>query len=171
MTRSPPLLPDEVVRRVVRISRLDGTGILVIAGAFALMSASVHDVTGAEVGILVAAAGAMELHGSSLLRAGESRGSRWLVSSQLFLLAIILCYVGWRLGNADIAPMRPLLTGEQRAAIANAGMTVDDFLHTVYTACYGTLALASFLYQGGLALYYFRRRAAVATSLDERDDL
>ena len=114
MARKPPLLPAETLRRVVRTAKFDGTGILVISGAFALASASVHDVTGAEVGLLVAAAGAMELHGAGLIRNGERRGTDWLVASQLFLLAIILGYVGWRLQRMDIAPMRALLTGEAR---------------------------------------------------------
>ena len=171
MARTPPLLPDEILRRVIRTSKFDGAGVLVIAGAFALASASVHDVTGAEAGLLIAAAGAMELHGSALLRQGETKGTRWLVASQLFLLAIVLGYIGWRLQNVDIAPMRPLLMTEQREAIAKAGLTVDDFLRTVYKATYEILGIASILYQGGLALYYFRRRTAVTTALGERYEI
>ena len=55
MARKPPLLPAETLRRVVRTAKFDGTGILVISGAFALASASVHDVTGAEVALPPAA--------------------------------------------------------------------------------------------------------------------
>jgi len=171
MARKPPLLPAETLRRVVRTAKFDGTGILVISGAFALASASVHDVTGAEVGLLVAAAGAMELHGAGLIRNGERRGTDWLVASQLFLLAIILGYVGWRLQRMDIAPMRALLTGEQRGAILNAGLTVDDFLRLVYRATYGIFGAASLLYQGGLSLYYYRRRTAVAAALNDSGGL
>ena len=112
----------------------------------------------------------MELHGSVLLRNGGSRGVRWMMASQLLLLAVIFGYVAWRLKNIDIAPMRPLVTDQQREAIANLGMTVDHFLRLVYKGSYAIFALVSLIYQGGLALYYHRRRAVIDTALHDRGD-
>jgi hypothetical protein len=53
---------------------------------------------------------------------------------------------------------------EQLAVI---GWTVDQFIGTVYRFTYFAVALATLLYQGGMALYYARRRAAVTTALTE----
>jgi hypothetical protein len=167
MSRKPPLLPEEALHRVLRAARLDGTGVLVIAGAFALASAAVKDTTGAAVGLLVAGAGAVELHGAALVRHGSERGMRWLVASQLFLMAIIFGYIGYRLRHADVSPMLPLLTDDQRQAIAAAGFTVDQFLRMVYVGTYAAVGVGTLLYQGGMCLYYLRRRPAVAAALRE----
>ena len=165
MPRRPPLLPEEALYRVLRTAKLDGTGILAIAGAFALASAAVKDARGAAVGLLVAGAGALELHGAALVRHGEERGMRWLVASQLFLMAIILGYVGYRLGRIDVSPLLPLVTDEQRQAIAQAGFAVDRFLRMVYVGTYAAVGVGTLFYQGGMCLYYLRRRAAVTAAL------
>jgi hypothetical protein len=161
----PPLLPAEALRRVLRLARLDGLSVLSVAGAFALASAVAHDQGGTVIGLLVAGAGAVELHGASLLRHGDAQGTRWLVSSQLLLLVLILGYVALRLSHIDIDLIRPLLTAEQRAVIAQRGLTVDDFLRTVYVAGYALVGIATLFYQGGMAVYYLCRRAAVAAAL------
>jgi hypothetical protein len=163
----PPLLPSERLRRVLRVARLDGASILVIAGAFALVSASFRDVTGAVVGLLVAAAGALELHGASLLRAAEVKGMRWLVSSQLYLMAVMLTYVSFRLARPDIAALRPLVTQELADSIREANLTVDQVLLEMQRLVYLAVAAATLLYQGGMAVYYLRRRAAVAAALQD----
>jgi hypothetical protein len=161
----PPLLPAEALRRTVRLARLDGTTMLALAGVFALASAADKDVTGATVGLMVAGAGAIELHGATLLRGGMARGVNWLVASQLFLMVVVLAYVGLRLAHVDIAPLRGLLTDEQRTVLRQAGMTVDSFLMTVYRIAYELVAAATVLYQGGMTLHYLRRRGPIATAL------
>jgi len=54
--KAPPLLPEETLLRVLRVARLDGLSVLVIAGVFALISALAGDGVGAVVGLLVAGA-------------------------------------------------------------------------------------------------------------------
>jgi hypothetical protein len=165
----PPLLPSEILRRVVRIARLDGMSILGVAGAFALISAASRDVSGAVIGLLVAAAGAIELHGAGLLRAGRADGTRWLVSSQLYLMTTMLAYVALRISNPDLSTIRPVVTGELAAQIQQAGMTVDQFLLEFLRLVYVSVAAATLLYQGGMVIYYLRRRAAVEAALQESD--
>ena len=103
----PPLLPAHALRRVTHIARLDGLGVLTVAGLFALASALLHDEVGTAIGLVVAGAGAIELHGVALLRHGTERGMRWLVGSQLMLLIVVLGYVVARLWHIDISMMRP----------------------------------------------------------------
>lgn len=170
MPKRPPLIPAESLRRVLRVARLDGSCILAVAGLFALASASIHDTAGAAVGLLVAGTGAIELHGTGLLRNREERGMKWLVASQLFLMAIVLAYVASRLMKVDLSILQPLVTADQRKAIADAGLTIEEFLRIVYVGTYAVFGVVTVLYQGGMTAYYLRRRSAVAAALAEPAD-
>ena len=164
--KAPPLLPEETLLRVLRVARLDGTSVLVIAGVFALISALAGDGLGAIVGLLVAGAGAIELHGATLIEHGESRGMDWLVGSQLFLLATVVGYCALQL----LRPRLPEFPAELDALLQqNAdqlGMTKQDFVLLAFNRfIYGAVALLTVVYQGGMALYYWNRRDAVTRAL------
>ena len=165
MTKAPPLLPDEVLRRVLRVARLDGTGLLAIAGAFALASAWAHDRTGTVAGLLVAGAGAIELHGAGLLHAGHGRGANWLIASQLFLMAAVFGYVAWQLGHVDTAALAALMNDDVRQQLKPYHLTEAEFLRLAYVGFYRLLAVLTAAYQGGMAIYYARRRAAMLAAL------
>jgi hypothetical protein len=175
MSSKPPLLPAEIVARLLRVARFDGGSVLVLCGALAIASAWYGDLTGAIIGVLIAGAGAFELHGAGLIKAGEPRGLNWLVASQLYLLGTILSYVGWRLMSYDPAVVRHLLdpmlhTPDLQAQLAEAGATEADLLatvRTIYFSGFGLVAVGTLFYQGGMALYYHRRRAAVTAALAE----
>ncbi len=175
MTLTPPLLPYETLARVTRLAKLDGTGVLAIAGAFAVGSAAVGDYSGAAIGVLLAGAGACELHGVSLLHLGQSRGVQWLIGSQLYLLVTVLAYAAWRLTNYDPELMRrlaePILQSpDAQAKLKEAGATPDDLLAMVrllYQVGYGAVGVLTLLYQGGMIRYYQRRRAAIEAALAE----
>lgn len=151
---------------MVRVANLDGMSVLAVAGLLALVAASMGDYGGAAVGLLVAAAGAIELHGVALLRAGEARGTNWLVASQPYLLAVMLGYCAVRLTSYDATLLRAAMTDELRAAIAQAGYREEQFLRTVYTLTYAVVAGTTLIYQGGMTVYYLRRRAAVIAALE-----
>ncbi len=137
------------------------------AGAFALVSAASREAPGALVGLMVAAAGAIELHGVGLLRIGDSRGTRWLISSQAYLLCVMLSYATVRMLHPDIAELRPVVTEELAAQIHQAGITTDEFLVEFVRLVYVAVAGASVLYQGGMIIYYLRRRRALAAAVAE----
>ncbi|MEO7413553.1 MAG: hypothetical protein ABIZ81_09355 [Opitutaceae bacterium] len=175
MTTTPPLLAHEIYVRVLRIARLDGMSVLGLAGFFALTAAGAGNVQGALVGVLIALAGALELHGASMLRQGDARGIDWLVRSQFYLLLMMLGYCGWRLTRIDLEPLRAAFQIALRspmmqkswAANQEMGMTEDQFLQQTYTLTYVLLAIATLIYQGGMALYYLRRRDPVTRALAE----
>jgi hypothetical protein len=170
----PPILPQETLRRVMRIARFDGLSVLIVAGGFALLSAASRDVSGAVVGLMIAGAGAIELHGVGLLKVGRD-GMRWLVSSQLYLMGVILAYCGFRLLRPDVAWMLPYVTGEAAEPILQAaqqeGMTVEQLLVGAMAMLYLIVAAVTLVYQGGMTVYYLRRRRAVETALQEEDPL
>jgi hypothetical protein len=156
--------------RVLRIARFDGLGVLVVAGGVALISASYKDVSGASVGLLIAAAGAIELHGVSLLRASRTSGMRWLLSSQLYLLTTILVYVGFRLARPDIAWILQFISASPAAdvfeqAAVQQGVTLKQLILDSFKQFYICAAVLTVLYQGGMMLYYLKRRDAVEAAL------
>jgi hypothetical protein len=163
----PPLLPDETLSRVLRLARSDGLGVLIVATFFALTSAAIGDFTGAVVWLLVAGAGAGELHGGVLLREAEARGLNWIVASQFLLLFVVAVHCALRLTHYDANLMHDALTPEMKATLAEASMKEDDFLRLVYNTTYTAIAGAALLYKGGLALYFHRRRPAVAAALQD----
>ena len=174
-SKKPPLLPAEVLKRVLRVARFDGTSVLVVATAFAFGSAVLHDVHGTIVSLLVAGAGAIELHGAGILSHGEERGLRWLVTAQVYLMFVMLTYVMYSLQHVDIAGFRDLLrstaanmdlpTGDLRQAVAQSGVSMDDFLRASYEFFYLLVGLATVVFQGAMGIYYARRHAAIAQAV------
>jgi hypothetical protein len=172
---NPPLLSAKHARRVLAVARFDGLCVLVLSGGFALISAAQRDIPGALIGLLVAGAGAIELHGVSLLRHGAASGMRWLVMSQFYLMATILAYVGWRLARPDVSWILPFVTGDAGEPIkelaAQQGMTVEQMLVTSMKTFYYLAGLLTIVFQGCMALYYIRRTKAVVDSLEEEEPL
>jgi hypothetical protein len=165
--KPPPLLPDETLHRVLRVANFDGISVLAVAGTLALASASVGDFAGAAIGLLVAAAGAIELHGAGLLRSGEARGMNWLVASQPYLAAIVLGYCALKLTAYDVTVLREAMTSDLKKSLAESGYEEERFLRGLYLTVYVILAVSTLLYQGWMTAYYHRRRRAVAAALAE----
>lgn len=163
--KAPPFLPQEVLARVLRLARFDGLSVVAVAGSLALVAAIVGDRVGAVVGLLVAGAGAIELHGDSLLAHGDKRGIDWLVRSQLVLLTAILGYCALRLTHPDLTPLRRAVTDDMKEQLDMIGWSVDQFLQLVYRLTYVCVAFVTTLYQGGMAIYYWRQRRAVHEAL------
>jgi len=165
--KAPPLLPEETLLRVLRVARLDGWSVALVAGLFALLSALFGDVLGAIVGLLVAGSGAVELHGATLLEHGERRGMNWVTTSQLLMLASILGYCAVQLLRARVPAFPPELDALIQQNADQFGVSKHDFLLFVYNRLlYTLLAVGTFVYQGGMALYYYRRRETVTRALE-----
>ncbi len=173
MPKAPPLLPEEVLRRVTRVASTDGLSILIVAGGLSLVSATMHDVAGTIVGLAVAGAGVIEMHGSTMLRRGEFSGLRWLVNSQMLLLMAIMSYVSYRTANPEPAAISMItkVFSVDRAqfdlALSQSGLTQEQFVLSFYRFALFLVSVVSLGYQGGLAIYYFRRREPIARALTE----
>lgn len=164
----PPPPPAAVLARLLRVSTFEGRTVFVIGAGGGVLSALFGDWFGAVVGALVAGAGAVELHGGQLLRNGQGRGMNWLVRSQLLLGNTILLYCAIRLLTISIASLDADMTPDLRAALSQYGMGVKEFevlSVKLYRLVYSLVAALTLLYQGGMALYYHRRRKTVAEAL------
>lgn len=171
-SREPPLTPDETRRRIARTARIDGLSILVVCGAFTLWSLADRDWAEAGIGLLICAAGAVELRGRALLLAGQPRGVDWLVGSQVWLLLVAQSYFLWRLQAYDPELVRhyavPILrSAVVRPVLSAAGLTEAAVLadvRSIYTTSYMIAAVLLFVFQGGLALRYRRSRTSLAAA-------
>jgi hypothetical protein len=161
----PPLLPEETLTRVLRIARFDGTGALLLGGLFALLAAAGGERGFAVVGLLASGAGAIELHGVGLLRQGEPRGMNWLIASQPLLLAVILVYCALRLWFVELPPVPEDFQGVFAASAQQWGMSLPEYQRALNRITILVLAAVAFGFQGGMVLYYLRRRAAVEQAL------
>lgn len=165
--QQPPLLPELVFARVVRLATMDGLSIVIFAGLYAFMCATSGIPVGAVIGLLGAGAGAMELHGVGLLRHGEPRGITWLIASQPFLWCVVMAYCGFKLIHFQM----PLIPDQFRAFIAlsaeQMGMTVEEYARFANRLTVVLLAIISLLYQGWMTWYYYTRRHAVIRALGE----
>ena len=165
----PPPLPAKVLARVLRVATIDGRIVLFLAGSIALFSAMGGDWFGAIIGSLIAGAGAVELHGVGLLRNGEVRGLNWLVRSQLLLLNLILAYVAIQVILLHRNGLNGILSQGTVDELKELGVGANDVGRSVVEmvrSAYAAVAALTLLFQGGMALYYHRRRAVVRQALE-----
>jgi hypothetical protein len=163
-----PTSQEKILQRVLFISAVDGWSIAVVAALGGLVSLLFGDLSGVAVGVLVLAAGVTELRGRKQLRRRDAAGMKLLVRAQLFLLTVILVYCVSRLGSFDAEMVMANMTPEMQAALTEAGVSRADVLplvRTVFYVGYGTVAVVSIFFQGGLALYYRHRTGAVNEAL------
>ena len=168
--QQPPLLPEETLERVERLARFDGLSLLLLGALFAVPAAAVRDVPFAMIGLLAAGAGAVELHGLGLLREGDARGMNWLIGSQPLLLLVIWCYGGLRLLFFEPPPLPDGMAELAKTGASQWGLPVDAYFHRVNQLIVGAVSVIALFYQGGMTLYYLRRREAVAAALREPDE-
>lgn len=149
----------------MRLARFDGMGALVFGGMFALVAAASRDVPFAVIGLLGAGAGAVELHGAALLRQGEPRGMHWLVASQPYLLLVILSYCALRMWLMELPPVPEAFQGVFAASAQQWGLSVPEYQRALNRITVGAVAAVAVGFQGGMLLYYLRRRKPVAQAL------
>ena len=168
MTAPEPTPQDKALKRVLLVSAIDGWSVTVIASLGVLLTLIIGDWLGTGIGLLVLAAGVLELRGRRQIMRRDSDGLKQLVRAQLFLLAVILVYCTGRLGSFDADTAMANLTPDMEALLKEAGLERADILPLVritFFATYGGVALLSLLFQGGLILYYRRKTRLVTEAL------
>lgn len=167
----PPPLPEETLRRVLKVARANGWCVTIVAGLSALVSLAFGDLVGAGIGVLVSVGGVLELRGHRQLQQGDPDGMTRLVRSQLWMLGVIWAYAITRLASFDVTTVIGAVTPDMRSALDQAGVDLNAILPLVrltFYLLYGSLIVVTLIYQGGLALYYRRRTAVVKAVLAAR---
>jgi hypothetical protein len=176
---APPRSPDDILRRVKRLARVDGWSVAIFAGLCTVGSLAFLDPVGISVGLLVTLGGALEVHGYRMLRRNDAGGMRWLARSQLVVLGTIWAYGLERLLSFDAGYLQTEVIPDARAMLTAHGINLDDYLAQVgedaadivplvrlfFVVLYGSVLLVTLIYQGGLYLYYRGRTAAVQEAL------
>lgn len=161
-------LPEKTLKRVLLVSAIDGWSVTVIAALGTLLTLVLGDYSTLFAGLLILAAGVMELRGRRRLTRRDAGGMQQLVRAQLFLLAVILVYCASRLGSYDQEAMLANLTPDMKALLQESGVEVAEILplvRMVFLATYGIVAVLSLAFQGGLILYYRRKTPLVTEAL------
>lgn len=167
----PPPLPAQKLRRVLRISQIDGTLLVVCCGLFVFITLMSADFVGAAVGTCGAVAGWTELQGRRRLKAGQDKGGLLLVGSQLGLLMLVTGYALYQYFHYDPMPLVDDFESRLREYLSSQGTeppslaelfeeTPQAFAQRMrYLARLGYLSIIglSFVFQGGLAYYYHRK--------------
>lgn len=165
MSHQPPLLPAETLNRVLRRAWINGAWVMIVSSFYALLSATEAEVPDVVVALLIAGGGAMALHGYGMLTRGDARGMRWLVTAPLLCMLMLLGICAWQVTHVDLPTLRTVLAPQMKEVHAKFNLTDDQYLTMIYWGSNAILALVAIFYPGGLALYFLRRRAAVATAL------
>ena len=168
MTAPEPTPQDKALKRVLLVSAIDGWSVTVIASLGVLLTLIIGDWLGTGIGLLVLAAGGLELRGRRQIMRRDSDGLKQLVRAQLFLLAVILVYCTGRLGSFDADTAMANLTPDMEALLKEAGLERADILPLVriaFITTYGLVAFLSLLFQGGLILYYRSKTRLVTEAL------
>jgi hypothetical protein len=168
MITPAPTPQEKALKRVLTISRLNGWSVAVVAALGTLVTLLLGDLTGTLVGLVAIASGVMEIRGHGKLQRKDASGMTLLVRSQLLLLGVLLAYCAIRLGSFDGETAMANLTPDMEAILKEAGLGRGDILPLVslaYYATYGAVAATCLIYQGGLALYYSRKREPVTQVL------
>lgn len=161
------------------ISRLNGWSVALFGGLCLLVATVMLDPIGIGLSLVAVSSGAMEIRGRGRLRRRDASGMDGLIRAQLLLLTVILVYCASRVFGFDAGYLRDEVIPEARqnlllfgieldAMLREGGLTVDDlipFVRYTYWLIYSVIALVACFYQGGLALYYRRRRPLVEAAL------
>ncbi|MFI5337066.1 MAG: hypothetical protein ACHQ5A_09805 [Opitutales bacterium] len=182
MTPTIPVTPARrALNRVLRLSKVNGWSIVVIAGAGTLVSLLLGDLASAGTGALATGAGVMELRGRRRLQRRDATGVKLLVRAELFLLAVIAVYAVSRLASFDAGYLKEQVIPELKQNLLLFGVNLDELLQQfemkvddivplvqrTFYALYGGVLLTTIFYQGGLAWWYGRRTDLVEQALTE----
>jgi hypothetical protein len=168
MPTPTPTPAEKTLKRVLLVSVIDGWSVIGIAALGMLLALALGDLSSLITGLLLVAAGIVELRGRGQLLRRNAGGMRLLVRAQLGLLAVILVYCVSRLGSFDEGLVLDNLTPEMEAMLKDNGLERADIVPAVrmmFYAAYGAVALVTVIFQGGLALYYRSRTAKVTEAL------
>jgi hypothetical protein len=147
------------IHRAAKVASFNGwtlAAAAVVSAPFALGST-----TGVLVTLGLAMVALNEFHGRRRLLRFESSAASYLGWNQLLLLAMLVGYSAWMLWSSLTGDNSLAMQLEAEPELREALGSLDGFEElygSVVVAVYGSVIVASILFQGLNALYYFTRR-------------
>ena len=157
----PEVSFERKIQRAASLSKINGWSIAGFAALCTVVVLLMGDWLGVAIGLSVTTAGVMELRGHRLLVAREASAFSWLVGSQLVLMFVLWSYAAYQLFSFDSADPWARFSQafkDLMLSINPDAHLVEALLRITFQATYLALILTVFIYQGGLAFYYFSRK-------------
>lgn len=151
--------PQKRFGRIFGISKMNGGSITIIAGIFTLFSLFSGDLISIFVSGLVTCCGILELVGRSKLLKYEDRSSVLLPGSQILLLITIWTYSISKLFTISPESIRNSVSQDillMLNSLSGSESAIFELVTDVLKMTYITLIIVTAIYQGGLAIYYWR---------------
>ena len=160
------------VRKACSVATVNGCILVAFAG-LSLLTALIgvmfgeFDIIGLGMGAGLALLAWNEFRGRAMLRRFELYGCHVLGWNQLSLMAMVIVYAAWMLGEALLGP------GPYDEAIARESMlagplgSINNLYRIISVLIYGGLIAGTLIFQGLNSLYYFTRRKHVEAYLSE----
>ncbi len=149
---------EKIIHGVATVSKWNGGSIALFAGLCTLFSLAFQDWLYVLVGIAITASGVMELKGRKKLLNGQPDAGKWLKGSQLWLLGLIIAYVGFNIFSFDSSdPLKDIpadILDTLRLTLEMNDQELGEYATVLNRAFYAMVLAISFIYQGGLWLYY-----------------
>ena len=170
-----PLAPEQLqelaeanrrARKVVRVARVASFSAWTTAVIAALSAPFI--LAGPTAAVMTAALAAVafnEFRGRNLVRAFEPRGARVLGWNQLGFMTVLILYALWSIYTALSGPQPYEAEIERMPELAKTLGSVAELRRMITLAAYGGLIVATLIFQGLTALYYFRCARRIRTNL------
>ncbi len=144
--------------RAAKIAHANGSGLVVFGGLTIFVALFGPDYVALLLGAAVTGVGIVERRAGARLRQADPAAPRRLAVNELCLLGAIVVY-----GVLKLTLLRPD-GAELERAIGDSlpGMDVKGIMDSTVTAFYGLMLAIAVGYQGGLAIYFSRKKEAVA---------
>lgn len=147
-----------------------GLSIAIFSGLCTIAALVLQSWAGVLVGFLVTLCGVLEYRGGKLVSEHPLQARRYLAGAQGLLFLVLASYCLWASQHIDV---QALLQNEQFRAqvmpqLRAAHMSYEDLqqmLEKVSGLFYAVVVLVSLVYQGGLALHYWRNSGKVAKTV------
>jgi hypothetical protein len=148
---------SKAIRRAVSVANFDGWGLAVFA-ALSLVC-GFYSVSGWIVAVGMGFAAFVELRAAGRLSQLDPDAPRVLAINQLCMAGLLILYAGWNLFTTMHAPAGSGMFDSPE--LGSMGESMESLDRLIYTCLYGGLIFVAIVFQGGSALYHFRRKAMV----------
>lgn len=154
---------EKEFRRLVWVTGINGYSILLFAGLITLLCCLFFfSWSGFLVGVALTAAAWLEVKGSNYLKNRRAEGLLWAERSQIAVFLTIFLYSSYQLltvnGQSILSTLPEEIKGLLLQLYQIDEIVLGELLTMVTQVTYAAIILASLFYQGGLLLYYRRKR-------------